>query len=80
MAARTFNALTLASKACIEDLMMQARKIKDDVIERNEMRRHRPLHATFETGEELFLGACNCRGVGSVGVLNNTHSVMNIDS
>nr|CDJ83066.1 reverse transcriptase [Haemonchus contortus] len=32
MAICTFNARTLASEACIEDLMMQARKIKYDVI------------------------------------------------
>nr|CDJ86977.1 uncharacterized protein LOC764941 [Haemonchus contortus] len=55
MAICTFNARTLASEACIEDLMMQARKIKYDVIGLTETRRHRPLHAVFETGEELFL-------------------------
>uniref|UniRef100_A0A7I4YLS2 Endonuclease exonuclease phosphatase domain containing protein n=1 Tax=Haemonchus contortus TaxID=6289 RepID=A0A7I4YLS2_HAECO len=43
---------------------MQARKIKYDVIGLTEMRRHRPLHAVFETGEELFLGTCDSRGVG----------------
>ncbi|XGW33214.1 hypothetical protein V3C99_017577 [Haemonchus contortus] len=64
MAICTFNARTLASEACIEDLMMQARKIKYDVIGLTETRRHRPLHAVFETGEELFLGTCDSRGVG----------------
>uniref|UniRef100_A0A7I5EAV9 Endo/exonuclease/phosphatase domain-containing protein n=1 Tax=Haemonchus contortus TaxID=6289 RepID=A0A7I5EAV9_HAECO len=64
MAVCTFNARTLASEACIEDLVMQARKIKYDVIGLTEMRRHRPLHAVFETGEELFLGTCDSRGVG----------------
>uniref|UniRef100_A0A7I4YIY3 Reverse transcriptase domain-containing protein n=1 Tax=Haemonchus contortus TaxID=6289 RepID=A0A7I4YIY3_HAECO len=80
MAICTFNARTLASEACIEDLMMQARKIKYDVIGLTETRRHRPLHAVFETGEELFLGTCDSKGVGGVGVLVNTHLAMNIDS
>ncbi|RCN40180.1 hypothetical protein ANCCAN_13875 [Ancylostoma caninum] len=76
----TFNARTLASEASIEDLMMQARKIRYDVIGLTETRRHRPLNATFDTGEELFLGTCDSRGVGGVGVLVNTNLVMNIDS
>nr|CDJ84528.1 Endonuclease exonuclease phosphatase domain containing protein [Haemonchus contortus] len=80
MAICTFNARTLASEACIEDLMMQARKINYDVIGLTETRRHRPLHAVFETGEELFLGTCDSRGVGGVGVLVNTHLAMNFDS
>nr|CDJ91415.1 craniofacial development protein 2-like [Haemonchus contortus] len=80
MAIRTFNARTLASEACIEDLMMQARKIKYDVIGLTETGRHRPLPVLFETGEELFLGTCDTRGVGGVGVLVNTHFTMNIDS
>ncbi|XGW06529.1 hypothetical protein V3C99_016661, partial [Haemonchus contortus] len=54
--------------------------IKYDVIGLTETRRHRPLHAVFETGEELFLGTCDSRGVGGVGVLVNTHLAMNIDS
>ncbi|RCN25344.1 hypothetical protein ANCCAN_28945 [Ancylostoma caninum] len=60
--------------------MMQARKIRYDVIGLTETRRHRPLNATFDTGEELFLGTCDSRGVGGVGVLVNTNLVMNIDS
>nr|CDJ80500.1 Endonuclease exonuclease phosphatase domain containing protein [Haemonchus contortus] len=80
MAICTFNARTLASEACIEDLMMQARKIKYDVIGLTETRRHRPLHAVFETGKELFLGTCDSGGVGGVGVLVNTHLAMNINS
>nr|CDJ88039.1 Endonuclease exonuclease phosphatase domain containing protein [Haemonchus contortus] len=80
MAICTFNALTLALEACIEDLMMQSRKIKYDVIGVTETRRHRSLHAVFETGEELFLGTCDSRGVGGVGVLVNTHMAINIDS
>ncbi|EYC38674.1 hypothetical protein Y032_0702g1657 [Ancylostoma ceylanicum] len=76
----TFNARTLASEASIEDLMVQARKIRYDVIGLTETRRHRPLNATFDTGEELFLGTCDSRGVGGVGVLVNTNLAMNIDS
>ncbi|EYB87785.1 hypothetical protein Y032_0257g400 [Ancylostoma ceylanicum] len=76
----TFNARKLASEASIEDLMVQARKIRYDVIGLNETRRHWPLNATFDTGEELFLGTCDSRGVGGVGVLVNTNLAMNIDS
>ena len=70
----TFNARTLASEASIEDLMMQARTIRYDVIGQTETRKHRPLNATFDTGEELFLGTCDSRGVGGVGVLVNIRS------
>ncbi|XGW16332.1 hypothetical protein V3C99_001638 [Haemonchus contortus] len=63
MAICTFNARTLASEACVEDLVMQARKITYDVIGLTETRRYRPLHATPETGEELFLGTCDSGGV-----------------
>ncbi|XGW28516.1 hypothetical protein V3C99_008356 [Haemonchus contortus] len=66
MAIRTFNPQTLASEACIEDLLMQARKIKYDVVELTETRMHHPLHAVFETEEELFLGTCDSGGVGGV--------------
>uniref|UniRef100_A0A7I5E6H3 Endo/exonuclease/phosphatase domain-containing protein n=1 Tax=Haemonchus contortus TaxID=6289 RepID=A0A7I5E6H3_HAECO len=59
--------------------MMQARKIKCDLIGLTETRRHRP-HAVFETGDRLFHGTCDSRGVGGVGVLVNTHLAMNIDS
>ncbi|RCN34805.1 hypothetical protein ANCCAN_19341 [Ancylostoma caninum] len=59
---------------------MRARKIRYDVIGLTEARRHRPLNASFNTGEELFLGTCDSRGVGGVGVLVNTNLVMNIDS
>ena len=67
----TFNARTLASGAHIEDLLIQAKKTKHDVIEITETRRHRPLRATYETGEELFFETCDSRGVGGVGVLVN---------
>ncbi|KIH62671.1 hypothetical protein ANCDUO_07045 [Ancylostoma duodenale] len=59
---------------------MQARKIRYDVIGLTETRRHRSLNATFDTGEELFLGTCDSREVGGVGVLVNTNLAMNIDS
>ncbi|KAK6764736.1 hypothetical protein RB195_024896 [Necator americanus] len=52
--------------------MMQAKKIKYDVIGLTETRRRHPLNAAYETGEELFLGTCDSRGVGGVGVLVNT--------
>ncbi|EYB82664.1 hypothetical protein Y032_0354g3307 [Ancylostoma ceylanicum] len=45
-----------------------------------ETRRHRPLNVTFDTGEELFIGTCESRGVGEVGVLVNTNLAMHIDS
>uniref|UniRef100_A0A7I4Z1B5 Endo/exonuclease/phosphatase domain-containing protein n=1 Tax=Haemonchus contortus TaxID=6289 RepID=A0A7I4Z1B5_HAECO len=64
----TFNARTLAPEACIEDLMMQVRRIKYDVIGLNELRRQRSLHAAFYTGEELFLGTYDGNGVYGVGV------------
>ncbi|ETN72367.1 hypothetical protein RB195_014266 [Necator americanus] len=75
----TYNARTLASEAAIEDLMMQAKKIKYDVIVTETRRRH-PLNAVYETREELFLGTCDSRGVGGVGVLVNTNMAKNIDS
>ncbi|KAK6744638.1 hypothetical protein RB195_011390 [Necator americanus] len=80
MAICTYNVRTLASEAAIEDLMMQAKKIKYDVIELTETRRRHPLNAVYETGEELFLGKCDSRGVGGVGVLVNTSMAKNIDS
>ncbi|KAK6760660.1 hypothetical protein RB195_021934 [Necator americanus] len=76
----TYNARTLASEAAIEDLMMQTKKIKYDVIGLTETRRRHPLNAVYETGEELFSGTCDSRGVGGVGVLVNTSMAKNIDS
>uniref|UniRef100_A0A0K0D0C4 Craniofacial development protein 2-like n=1 Tax=Angiostrongylus cantonensis TaxID=6313 RepID=A0A0K0D0C4_ANGCA len=43
------------------------------------MRRRHPFNAVYDTGEELFLGKCDSRGVGGVGVLVNTRLFMNID-
>ncbi|KAK6735742.1 hypothetical protein RB195_018775 [Necator americanus] len=76
----TYNARTLASETTIEDLLMQAKKIKYDVIALTETRRRHPLNAVYETGEELFLGTCDSRGVGGVGMLVNTSMAKNIDS
>ncbi|KIH43699.1 hypothetical protein ANCDUO_26290 [Ancylostoma duodenale] len=45
----TFTARTLASEPPIEDLMMQARKIRYNVIGLTETRRHRPLNTIFDT-------------------------------
>ncbi|KAK6764341.1 hypothetical protein RB195_024605 [Necator americanus] len=59
---------------------MQAKKTKYDVIGLIKTRRRHPLNAVYETGEELFLGACDSRGVGEIGVLINTSMAKNIDS
>ncbi|ETN85586.1 ribosomal protein S15 [Necator americanus] len=45
-----------------------------------EKRRRHHLNAVYETGEELFLGTCDSRGVGGVGVLVNTSMAKNFDS
>uniref|UniRef100_A0A0K0DHD4 Craniofacial development protein 2-like n=1 Tax=Angiostrongylus cantonensis TaxID=6313 RepID=A0A0K0DHD4_ANGCA len=45
--------------------------IRYDVIGFAETRRRHPFN---NTGEELFLGTCDSRGVGGVGVLVNTSS------
>ncbi|KAK6756315.1 hypothetical protein RB195_014617 [Necator americanus] len=76
----TYNARTLASEAAIEDLMMQTKKINYDVIGLTETRQRHPLNAVYETGEELFLGTCDSRGVGGVGILVNTRMTKDVDS
>ncbi|VDM58794.1 unnamed protein product [Angiostrongylus costaricensis] len=53
--------------------------------EMDKARRRRPgrnekTRAVYDTGKELFLGTCDSRGVGGVGVLLNTSLSMNIDS
>ncbi|KAK6745797.1 hypothetical protein RB195_012113 [Necator americanus] len=45
-----------------------------------EKRRRHHLNAVYETGEEQFLGTCDSRGVGGVGVLVNTSMAKNFDS
>uniref|UniRef100_A0A158P667 Uncharacterized protein n=1 Tax=Angiostrongylus cantonensis TaxID=6313 RepID=A0A158P667_ANGCA len=54
--------------------------IRYDVIGLAKTRRHRPFNAVYDTGEEMFLGTCDIRGVGGVGVIINTSLSMNIDS
>uniref|UniRef100_A0A0K0D2H1 Craniofacial development protein 2-like n=1 Tax=Angiostrongylus cantonensis TaxID=6313 RepID=A0A0K0D2H1_ANGCA len=76
----TYNARTLASESSIEDWLMQARMIRYDVIAMVETRRRHPFNAVYDTREELFLGTCDSRGVGGVGVLVNTSLSINIDS
>ncbi|KAK6761022.1 hypothetical protein RB195_022187 [Necator americanus] len=49
--------------------MMQTKKIKYDIIGLTETRRRHLLNAVYETGEEVFLGTCDSRGVGVVEVL-----------
>ncbi|XP_055964648.1 uncharacterized protein LOC130017907 [Sorex fumeus] len=60
--------------------MVQAPMNKYDIIGLTETRRHESHHAVFDTGEELFLGTCDKRGVGGVGVLVNTNLAKSIDS
>ncbi|VDO84764.1 unnamed protein product [Heligmosomoides polygyrus] len=77
----TYNARTFAPEASVEDLMMQARKIKYDVIGITDRdKKTPPLHAAYDSEEELVLGTCDSRGAGGVGVLVNTHWATNIDS
>uniref|UniRef100_A0A0K0D576 Endo/exonuclease/phosphatase domain-containing protein n=1 Tax=Angiostrongylus cantonensis TaxID=6313 RepID=A0A0K0D576_ANGCA len=75
-----YNACPLASKYSLQDLLMQARRIRTDVIGLAEIRRSHPLNAVYDIGEELVFGACDSRGVDYVGVLVNTSLSMNIDS
>ncbi|KAK6760928.1 hypothetical protein RB195_022120 [Necator americanus] len=60
--------------------MMQAKKIKYNVIGLIKTRRRHTLNAVFETGEELFLGTCDSRGVAGVGVFVNKSMAKSIDS
>ncbi|EYC29772.1 hypothetical protein Y032_0005g2256 [Ancylostoma ceylanicum] len=62
----TFNARTLATEVSIEDLMVQARKIRHNSIGLIGTRRHRPLNATFDQEKNCF--SRDSRGVGGVGV------------
>ncbi|VDM52093.1 unnamed protein product [Angiostrongylus costaricensis] len=76
----TYNASTLASESSIEDLLMQTRRIKYDVIGLAETRQRYTFNAVYDTGEELFLETCDSRGVGCIGVLVNTSLSMKTDS
>ncbi|VDM60385.1 unnamed protein product [Angiostrongylus costaricensis] len=68
------------TQSSIEDLLMQARRKRYDIIGLAERRRSQPFNAVHDNGEELFLGICYSRKVGGVGVLINTSLSMNIDS
>uniref|UniRef100_A0A0K0DCC8 DUF4242 domain-containing protein n=1 Tax=Angiostrongylus cantonensis TaxID=6313 RepID=A0A0K0DCC8_ANGCA len=59
---------------------MQARMIRYDVSGLAETRQRHPFNAVYDSGEELFLGTCDSREAGGVGVLVNTSLSMNIDS
>uniref|UniRef100_A0A0K0DFB8 PPM-type phosphatase domain-containing protein n=1 Tax=Angiostrongylus cantonensis TaxID=6313 RepID=A0A0K0DFB8_ANGCA len=54
--------------------------IRYDAIGLAETRPRHPFNAVYDTGEKLFLGTCDSRGVGGVGALVNTSLSMNIDS
>ncbi|VDM62438.1 unnamed protein product [Angiostrongylus costaricensis] len=75
----TYNARTLAPESSIEDMLMQARRIRHDVIDLLDTRRRQPFNAVCDTGKELFLGKRGSRGVWGVGVLINTSLSINID-
>ncbi|VDM63731.1 unnamed protein product [Angiostrongylus costaricensis] len=51
-----------------------------NVIGLAETRRRQHFNAVYDTGEELFLGTCDSRVVGGVGVLVNTSLIINVDS
>ncbi|VDM61425.1 unnamed protein product [Angiostrongylus costaricensis] len=76
----TYNARALESESSVEDLLMQTKTIRYDVIALVETRRRQPFNAVYDTGEVLFVGTCDSRGAGGVGVLVNTSLSMNIDS
>ncbi|KAK6736229.1 hypothetical protein RB195_019107 [Necator americanus] len=58
--------------------MMLAKKIKYEVVEPTETRRRHLPNTVYETGEELFLGTCDSRGI--VGVFAITNVTKNIDN
>ncbi|VDM64692.1 unnamed protein product [Angiostrongylus costaricensis] len=69
----------LHQSPCIEYLLMQARRIKCDVIGLSETRRRQSFNDIYDSGEELFLVACGS-GVDGVGVLVNRTLSMNSGS
>uniref|UniRef100_A0A158PBU1 Fibronectin type-III domain-containing protein n=1 Tax=Angiostrongylus cantonensis TaxID=6313 RepID=A0A158PBU1_ANGCA len=72
--------VTLFGHQFVTYLLMQARMIRYDVIGLAETRRRHKFDAVYDTGEQLFLGTCDSRGVGGVGVFIITSLSMNIDS
>uniref|UniRef100_A0A0K0CU56 Uncharacterized protein n=1 Tax=Angiostrongylus cantonensis TaxID=6313 RepID=A0A0K0CU56_ANGCA len=71
----SYNARTLASESSIEDLLMQARVVRYDIIGLATARRRLPFNTVCDTGETW-----DSRGVGGDGVLLNTSLSMNIGS
>uniref|UniRef100_A0A0K0DGN2 Kinesin motor domain-containing protein n=1 Tax=Angiostrongylus cantonensis TaxID=6313 RepID=A0A0K0DGN2_ANGCA len=80
MTISAYNARTLAFESSRDNLLMQARIIRYDVIDLTETRLRHPFNAVYDTAEELFLGTCDSREVGGVGVFVITSLPMNIDS
>ncbi|VDM56168.1 unnamed protein product [Angiostrongylus costaricensis] len=76
----TYNIRTLASEPSIEDLIMQARRTRYDVIGLAETRRLQPFNVVYDTGKELYLGTCDNTGIGGVAVFVSTNWSVNIDS
>lgn len=58
MTTSTFNAPTLASTLTLEDLIMQTRRIRHDVMALAETRSHL-FNDVHDTGEELLFGGCD---------------------
>ncbi|KAE9418484.1 hypothetical protein Angca_005100, partial [Angiostrongylus cantonensis] len=67
-------------ESSIEDLLMEARMTRYDVIRLAETRRRHPFNVVYDTEEELFLATRDSRGVGGVSVLVNTNLSMNLHS
>uniref|UniRef100_A0A0K0D5D2 Peptidase A1 domain-containing protein n=1 Tax=Angiostrongylus cantonensis TaxID=6313 RepID=A0A0K0D5D2_ANGCA len=58
---------------------MPAGTIRYEFTGLTETRRCHSFNTVYDTGEELFLGTCDSRGVSGVGVLVNTSLSINID-
>uniref|UniRef100_A0A158P8P9 Uncharacterized protein n=1 Tax=Angiostrongylus cantonensis TaxID=6313 RepID=A0A158P8P9_ANGCA len=71
---RTYTCIRVLDRGLAHASKNDARseRSKNDVIALAETRRRHPFNAVYDTGEELFLGTCDSRGVGGVGVLVNT--------
>ncbi|VDM63728.1 unnamed protein product [Angiostrongylus costaricensis] len=79
----TYIAHSLTSDGSIKELIMQARRIRYDVIEMEKTGKRQSLNSIYNTAKELFLRTPDNRGVGDVGgvgVFVNTSLSMNIDS
>ncbi|KAK6762924.1 hypothetical protein RB195_023580 [Necator americanus] len=76
--ANCYDRCTNKMKLFLRPLTIPIGKEDYDVIGLTETRRRHPLNAVHE--EELFLGTCDSRGVGGVGVLANTSMAKNIES